>query len=128
MSASQPTTGTTPPTGSIQVGTGQDFELGVGEAAIVTGTPVTVIFRSVSQDSRCPSDVTCVWAGDGAVRFELQSTAAPSQETILHTTLEPKVVNYSGYRIELKRLDPYPKKALTPPPAKYVVTMQVFRP
>ncbi|HUQ47063.1 MAG TPA: hypothetical protein VM053_02330 [Gemmatimonadaceae bacterium] len=128
MSASQPTTGTTPPSGSIQVGTGQDFELKAGQSARVTTTPITVIFRSVSQDSRCPSDVTCVWAGDGAVKLGLESTTAPSVETTVHTMLDPKTVDFSGYRIRVVSLAPYPKSGSKISADKYVVTLNVSAP
>ena len=128
MSASQPTPGTTPPSGSIQVGTGQNFDLQAGQSARVTRTPITVIFRSVSQDSRCPSDVTCVWAGDGAVKLGLQSTTSPSQETTLHTTLDPKTVDFSAYRVRIVSLSPYPKSGSTIPAEKYVVTLHVSPP
>lgn len=128
MSASQPGTGTTPPSGSIQVNTATDFELKAGQSARVTNTPITVIFRSVSQDSRCPSDVQCIWAGDGAVILGLQSTAVPSQETTLHTNLDPKFVDYSGYRVKVVSLAPYPKSGSAIGPDKYVVTLHVSSP
>ena len=128
MSASQPGSGTTEPSASIQVGTGQDFELKAGQSAKVGNTPITVIFRSVSADSRCPSDVTCVWAGDGAVKLGLQSTIMTSQETTVHTTLDPKMVDYAGYRIRLVGLAPYPKSGSTIPAEKYVVTLNVSSP
>jgi hypothetical protein len=128
MNASQPGTGTTPPSGSIQAGVGQNFDLKAGESARVTGTPITVIFRSVSQDSRCPSDVQCVWAGDGAISLGLQSTTVPSQETMLHTNLDPKFVDYSGFRIRVVGLAPYPRSGTSIPGAKYVVTLQVSSP
>lgn len=128
MSASQPTTGTTPASGNIQVGTGQNFDLRAGESARVTGTPITVIFRSVSDDSRCPSDVQCVWAGDGAIKLGLQSTTQASQESTLHTTLDPKFVDYSSYRIKVVALAPYPRSGSAITADKYVVTLQVSSP
>ena len=128
MSASQPGTGTTPPSGSIQVGVGQDFDLAAGHAAKVSNTPITIIFRSIAADSRCPSDVQCVWAGDGAVKLGIQSTTSPSQETTLHTTLDPKTVDFSGYRVRIVSLSPYPKSGSSIPAEKYVVTLHVSRP
>ena len=58
-------------------------------------------------DSRCPSDVMCVWAGDGGVGLIL-SNGNDQQHTFLHTALFPKEINYAGYRIILKSLNPYP--------------------
>jgi hypothetical protein len=128
MSASQPGTGTTPTSGSIQVNTATDFDLKPGQSARVSNTPLTVVFVSVSQDSRCPSDVQCVWAGDGAIKLALQSTAESSQEATLHTTLDPKFVDYSGYRIRVVALAPYPKSGAPISADKYVVTLHVGSP
>lgn len=125
---SLPGTGTTEPTETIQVQAGQDFNLAVGQAARVAGTPITVLFRSVAQDSRCPSDVQCVWAGDAGINLGLQSTAAASQVSTLHTSLDPRMVTYSGYRIRVVGLAPIPRSGSPIPAEKYVVTLEVSRP
>jgi len=82
---------------SVQINYGQ-------EASIENN--ITIKFDGVS-DSRCPMDVICVWAGDGGVSLML-SKGNDQQQIFLHTTLFPREINYGGYRIILKSLNPYP--------------------
>lgn len=126
MSTSQPTPAVGTP-GSIQVSTGDAFDLAVGQEAQIRGTPVTVRFISVSQDSRCPSDVQCVWAGDAQIRLALSSTAAESSEASIHTNLDPRAATFSGYQIRAVGLKPVPKSGQAIPGASYVVSLEVIR-
>ena len=48
---------------------GDSLRLGLGESATREGE--TVAFRAVIEDSRCPPDVQCVWAGRVQVRLEV---------------------------------------------------------
>ena len=82
---------------SVQINYGQ-------EASIENN--ITIKFDGVS-DSRCPMDVICVWAGDGGVGLKL-SDGREQLHPFLHTALFPREINYGGYRIILKSLNPYP--------------------
>ncbi len=79
-----------------------------GEEASIENN-ITIKFDGVN-DSRCPMDVTCVWAGDGGVSLTL-SKEGEQLHSFLHTTLFPREINYNGYRIILKSLNPYPKSS-----------------
>lgn len=46
---------------------------GLGETAEVGGIAVTPL--AVLEDSRCPSDVTCVWAGRVRIRARIETAA-----------------------------------------------------
>src|SRR6185312_15051394 len=50
---------------------GREFKLKAGRQVTVKGTKLRIRFVAVENDSRCPSDVTCVWAGNAAVQFQL---------------------------------------------------------
>jgi hypothetical protein len=126
MSTSQPSPAVGAP-GSIEVSAGQSFDLAAGQEAQIRDTPVTVRFISVNQDSRCPSDVQCVWAGDATVRLGLSSSTATSTETSIHTNIEPRVAVYSGYQIKAVGLKPAPKSGQAIPGAAYVVSLEVIR-
>lgn len=127
VSTSQPGTGTTVPV-TTQVQLGQDFTLSAGQSGRVNGTPITVTFDSVGQDSRCPSDVKCVWAGDASLTLTLKSTAGSSLQVSLHTNLDPKAADYAGYRIRVTGLTPTPTSGSSIPAASYAVTLQVSQP
>ena len=122
-----PITGTNGTGGAVQATIGQEFQLAVGQDAKIVGTQITVTFRSVGEDSRCPSNVQCVWAGDAAIKLGLAANST-SQESTIHTNLDPRTVDFSGYRIKATNLAPIPKSGSTIPGASYVVTLQVSSP
>ena len=90
---------------------GESFTLEVGETATLDAVHTTVRFLAVAEDSRCPSQAQCVWAGDGAVVLEIAPAAGDAAEDTLHTNPEsgPGAVELVGYELTLLRLDPYPE-------------------
>ncbi len=128
VSASQPLPGTTGTAGTVQVSMGQDFQLTAGQSGRVNGTPITVTFHSVGADSRCPSNVQCVWAGDAVINLGLSSTTTLAQDTAMHTNLDPKFADYAGYRVRVVGLSPVPISGSSIPAASYVVTLRVSSP
>lgn len=109
----------------VQVEAGQQFDIGAGQAVQVRGAGIGIRFVAVADDSRCPSDVQCVWAGNAIVRLDLTASGVTSTEARLNTTLDPKSVNYAGYRIALVGLRPVPRSGTTIPAASYVATLEV---
>ena len=95
----------------------------VGGEAVVPGTHVTIDFRDVTEDSRCPSNVVCVWAGNGQVALTL-STPSDARDVLLNTTSEPRRIEFAGIRIALASLAPYPSGEPIDP-ADYVATFEV---
>ncbi|HEX6037314.1 hypothetical protein [Longimicrobium sp.] len=104
----------------------QPFPLHVGSRATVAGADVTVRFESVASDSRCPTGVQCVWAGNAVVRAVLsQGNKAFGAE--LNTTLEPKSVRYLDYQVALVSLTPQPAQGSAIDPSRYEATFVVTR-
>ncbi len=68
---------------------------------------ISIVLDSVLQDSRCPTGVECIWAGNAAVRF-IFTEGNNSAKFILNTTLSPKDTTIAGFKIELISLKPYP--------------------
>jgi hypothetical protein len=107
-----------------------DVQLHVGETAALDGGAVQVTFTQVAEDSRCPKDVLCVWAGralvelhvwvDGAdkglVTASLMPGSPPSQE--LDATVE-------RYVFSLTDLQPYPQASQPQPLDQRVATLHV---
>ena len=50
---------------------GKEFSLGIGQTASIEGEKLVIKFKAVLEDSRCPVNVVCVWAGNGKVEFEI---------------------------------------------------------
>lgn len=66
---------------------GQDFELAPGGFATVSGTMLIVSFRNIVADSRCPTDVVCVWAGSASADLRVDLSDAVMWSGPLHTTM-----------------------------------------
>lgn len=100
----------------------------VGETIIVDG--IRVRFAAVESDSRCPIDVTCVWAGDAVAKLSADQNCdcgTPAVELRLHTTLEPKSATAYGFRVELLQLKPYPNSTTTIRSDAYSAWLRIVR-
>jgi len=82
---------------------GRSFSMKIGES--ITVGELRLTFRSVEGDSRCPSDVVCVWAGDGEIALKIEQ-GHKAGVAALHTPLEPKKTEWEGYTIALVGLTP----------------------
>ncbi len=73
----------------------------------------------VENDSRCPSDVQCVTAGDAEAVLMLRAGTDTATEHRLHTNHEPRSVDLRGYRIRLDSVTPYPRSNVRIDPTSY---------
>jgi hypothetical protein len=105
----------------------EEFDLRAGQTANVGGNALTIAFRRVSGDSRCPMDAVCVWMGDAVVQLDVTVGRAAWTPTELHTHLEPKRTSFREYSIDLVSLLPYPKSDQTIKAEDYVARLRVTR-
>jgi len=103
---------------------GRAFTMKIGESMALNDLRIT--FRSVDADSRCPIDAVCVWAGDGEVALKLEQ-GGKSSVASLHTTVEPKKIEWNGYTISLVSLAPSRRAATAVDPADYRAEVLVTR-
>lgn len=103
------------------------FALRVGQEVRVGATVLRIAFLEVANDSRCPSNVMCVWAGDALVRIGVAFGTGPTVPYDLHTNASPSSVDLGSYRITLLRLDPYPVAPVPIPADRYVATFRLQR-
>ena len=113
------------PTTAIQVQPNREFDIAVGQEARLQGTDIVLRFGGVANDSRCPSDVQCVWAGNAVVGLSLRQGEASATEAALNTTLEPKITKFGGHTIKLVGLKPMPDTGKAISGGEYVATLEV---
>ncbi len=70
------------------------------ESAFVkmNGSAHTIKFTKLEEDSRCPPDVYCFWAGEVAVTIQLNDATTI---TLGHHTSIPPIADYQGHTIRL---------------------------
>jgi hypothetical protein len=96
-----------------------------GETVLVKG--VSVKFLDVLEDSRCPTDVTCIWAGRAIVKVEVTSNGNKQERTLIFGEIkrgENKNTNlYSSTEFSINGLllNPYPTSETTGNAKDYVL-------
>ena len=108
---------------------GDSLPLKVGKPVAISGGP-RLTLGAVKSDSRCPSNVECVWAGDAAVEITADppcypACLAPSLLLTLHTNLDPRDGVYSGFAIRLLALEPWPLAGKPIEQSQYVAWVRV---
>ncbi len=73
-------------------------------------------------DSRCPSDVVCVWEGKADVKIEVKSPVKGFITLSTYNNLTDTIGNYS---FELKDVSPYPISTKTIKTDEYKATLKI---
>ena len=110
-------------------GLNEEFTLAPGPTAAVNGTNVRLTFDRVSEDSRCPTDVTCVWEGDAVVVLKVKVEAEEATREVHTQGGEPRSrkAPVGDYVVTLVRLDPEPRSTGTIEASAYRATLRVGR-
>lgn len=95
-------------------------EAGVGETVYVNGVRITL--RSVKNDSRCPIDVQCVWAGNTTVTVTLKSDTDNETRDIVS---DQPPVGFDSFLISIAEVSPPSVSTRTISPNEYVVKFRV---
>jgi len=111
---------TAPAAKSQVVELGAEVTLAAGATVSVKGAGLAVRFVSVTEDSRCPRDVTCIWAGEVKIQLEVLVSRTRSKVEIL----EGGNTVASGYRVSLVRVDPVPSSTARIALQDYRVTLR----
>jgi len=83
------------------------------------GAELTVRFLSVTDDSRCPRDATCVWAGEVKIRLLINA----SQTEIV----EGGSTAAGAFRVTLVRVEPQRMSTTQIAPQDYRATLTIER-
>jgi hypothetical protein len=107
------------------------FKLSVNQTAYLA--PADMIFRfvNVTEDSRCPSDVQCIWAGQVSILVEYSRSSTGEELGSFELTLGSSSTDASaaieGYVVKLARVDPYPVSTMQIQPSEYISTLFIHK-
>jgi hypothetical protein len=105
---------------------GERLELRVGASATVAGARARVHFVAVSDDSRCPIGVTCIWEGDALVQLRVEVEGEPDGHLELHANPRfGQQARAGALTVTLVRLEPLPQADRPVPPDAYAATLQI---
>lgn len=116
--------GPTAPRGSFE----QRVTLRAGQLLRIESERIEIGFQEITQDSRCPINALCVWAGEARGIFGLGAgrPANTGFGVFELSTLSPRTVLISGYRVTLESILPAPTGPPIPP-GDYVATLLISR-
>ncbi len=95
--------------GLIKSSLGQEFSLHIGQTAQIENEQLSIQFKSVAGDSRCPRSVQCFWAGE--VKCDVVITHKGSLSNIILTqpgAEQSSEATYKDYRL-IYSVEPYPE-------------------
>ncbi len=107
---------------------GAQFELGVAETIRLESTGRSLSLEGVTADSRCPEDVTCVWAGEVTAVFAVLRDDATQAH--IEVTLGPNTdatVSFDSFALTLVAVSPQPRTSTPIAPEDYVASVIVER-
>lgn len=109
------------------------FTLRVGEHAELADRTLRIGFDSVTNDSRCASNVQCVRAGEAIVKLTLHSGAIDSTVRLqtpsapAPVAIAPSTAIIGAYAVTLSSLEPVPVAGQERRQADYVAHLVVSR-
>ncbi len=105
---------------------GAEFSLPVGKIAAVSGTDYRISFNRVTEDSRCPIDVTCVWTGDAKIELTISRNGAPGDTRVVSLTPPNSEVTVGDLKIRFVALAPTARQSEPPSSRPYVARLVVL--
>lgn len=102
----------------------QTFQLALAQRVTIDKAGLTLVFKAVKEDSRCPRDAQCIRAGQATVTIDVSKPGAAPQSLTL-TLPKPATANYAGYTVSLVALEPRPVARGRKQAAKHVATLVV---
>jgi len=102
---------------------GEEYLIGFGETIHVGS--LTLEFTTLAEESRCPLNATCVWAGNA--RILVTATLGRSTQVLELNTYPGHQVRttFEGYLVELRRLQPDIRWSPRGPLTEYTATVFV---
>jgi hypothetical protein len=105
---------------------GVEFSLPLGQTAVLNGNGPRITFTKVNEDSRCPVDGVCIWAGDAKIELIISQNGSDATKVISLTA--PNNETTSGtLRIRFVSLAPVPKVGDAGAQRPYVAQLIVNR-
>src|SRR5712691_9516417 len=102
------------------------FQLRVNQTAFIDSLNLSIGFVAVSEDSRCPSDVVCIWEGQATINVDVQrANLNPSNFNLTSRGGESSlsVKNFDDFSIRLLEIAPDPKSTEPIGTSDYLATL-----
>ena len=93
---------------AIAAQTSERISLRPGQQKTTNLGRINVRFVRLVEDSRCPMNAKCIWAGNARVRVEVFKARMTRKTFELNSGRDPRVATYGGYEFRFEDLTPAP--------------------
>lgn len=107
--------------------TKETFTLGVGKQKTAKKSRLKIKFLEVTEDSRCPTGVDCIWAGNAKIKVQIIGSRR-SQIFEFNTNIGARSTVFEGWGVGVDNLTPYPHADKPINPKSYKVKFTIVRP
>ncbi|MCO6493617.1 MAG: hypothetical protein J5I98_34675, partial [Phaeodactylibacter sp.] len=94
---------------------GKSFEMSYQDTGACSCGDLSITFRDVVEDSRCPTGAVCVWEGQARVQLDVQSEDGSQSIELAfqasRSSFDRDTVG--GYAISLMNVSPHPREGQT---------------
>ena len=104
---------------------GEEFQMRIGQRVKVSGTHLFIDFIDVLEDTRCPADLLCGWAGNATLNLDLTWKGRQPNSVLVNTTSGPAQAEIRRFIVKLVKLEPLPLVGRPIDRADYVATLIV---
>ena len=112
----------------IEASLGQEFNLAIGQSALVTGEELKIRFIEVINDSRCPTGVVCIWEGQVSCLVEITYNESLNRLVLTQPGLsgQSSETDFKEYQITFN-VKPYPEAGKKIPDRDYRLEMVITK-
>lgn len=103
------------------------FSVVIGAQKVTTTGKITVKFLEILEDSRCPPNVTCIWAGNAKIKISVKKGKKAAKTFELNSTLDSKTILFEGYDITFVDLKPMAGEDPKTTPAAKTITLAIAK-
>jgi hypothetical protein len=101
------------------------FQLKVNQTFSVESYGITVKFLNVTSDSRCPSDVTCIWQGEAKVLVNIIENNQDRGNFILSTLVGHDQIVFGTHALHLMQVNPFVSSTKKISNTDYEITLEM---
>ncbi len=104
------------------------FKLTINQTAVIPTEDLNITFLNLSEDSRCTSDVQCIWEGQAIVQIGiLKDDQNLGTFNLIKRAGNDKlnVIKIDGYSISLEKVEPYPVSTKKIASTDYSIVLKV---
>ena len=115
------------PSAQVNAELSEPFTLKIGQSAVLQSENIRVTVWNVTEDSRCPTGVECIWAGQVGGLVHIEKEGRNLGDFNLISNQEKSTAIFDGYKIELVEVEPYPIYGKKLEVKDYLVRLIIYR-